>query len=86
MKEGPCHGCIGQHKFKHFSKKSKITANMMVNPMEVLEESEDDLLNETQQDYPKCILAMFVTKKVPTIQMQYYHLGHKGVTSVQTQS
>ena len=42
MKEGLCYGCMGQHKFKDCPKKSKITTNMVINPMQVSEDSGDD--------------------------------------------
>ena len=67
MKEGLCYGCMGQHKFKDCPKKSKIIANMVINPMQVSEDSGDDLLDDTPQDHPKRILAITVTKKVPTV-------------------
>ncbi|MCO5551280.1 hypothetical protein L7F22_004779 [Adiantum nelumboides] len=45
MKEGLCYGCLGKHKFKECPKRSKITANMVVNPMQEVDDSEEDLLD-----------------------------------------
>ena len=40
---------------------------IVINPVQVSEDSGDDLLDDTPQDHPKRILAITVTKKVPTV-------------------
>ena len=52
MKEGLCYGCLGQHRFKDCPKKSKITVSMVVNPVQEVEESEEDLLDDADPHYP----------------------------------
>ena len=52
MKEGLFYGCLGQHCFKDCPKKSKITASMVVNPVQEVEESEEDLLDDADQHFP----------------------------------
>ncbi|MCO5612452.1 hypothetical protein L7F22_066719 [Adiantum nelumboides] len=68
MKEGLCYGCLGKHKFKECPKRSKITANMVVNPMQEVDDSEEDLLDSPYPS-PKSqrILAISVTKKVSSV-------------------
>ena len=67
MKEGLCYACLGQHCFKDCPKKSKITASMVVNPVQEAEDSEEDLLDDADQHYPQRILAISVTKKVSSV-------------------
>ena len=67
MKEGLCYGCLGQHRFKDCPKKSKITASMVVNPVQEAEESEKDLLDDADQHFPQRILAILVTKKLSSV-------------------
>ena len=67
MKEDLCYGCIGQHKLKVYPKKSKITTNIRLNPMQESEGSEDDLLEDVPLDHSHQILMMTITKKVPNI-------------------
>ena len=66
MKDGLCYGCLGQHKFKDCPKKAKVTANMMLNPVPETEDSEEDLLDSPMES-PQHILAILVTKKVPSL-------------------
>ena len=67
MKEGLCYGCLRQHRFKDCPKKSKITASMVVNPVQEAEESEKDLLDDADPHYPQRTLAISVTKKVSSV-------------------
>ena len=67
MKEGLCYGCLGQHQFKDCPKKSKITASMVVNPVQKAKESEENLLDDADQHFPQRILAISVTKKVSSV-------------------
>ena len=77
MKEVLCYGCMGKHKLKDYPKKSKIMASMVINPMQVLEESKEDLLVELRQGQPKRTLAISGTKKVPSIPHAVLSLGTK---------
>ena len=67
MKEGLCYGCLGKHRFKDCPKKSNITASMVVNPMQEVEESEEDLLDDVYHHFPQRSLAILVTKKVSSV-------------------
>ncbi|MCO5555871.1 hypothetical protein L7F22_009416 [Adiantum nelumboides] len=68
MKEGLCYGCLGKHKFKECPKRSKITANMVVNPMQEVDDSEEELLGTPEPTpHSQRILAISVTKKVSSV-------------------
>ncbi|MCO5549350.1 hypothetical protein L7F22_002820 [Adiantum nelumboides] len=68
MKEGLCYRCLGRHKFKECFKRSKITANMVVIPLQEVDDSEKDLLDSPDPSpQSQRILAILVTKKIPIV-------------------
>ncbi|MCO5578044.1 hypothetical protein L7F22_031882 [Adiantum nelumboides] len=66
MQEELCYGCLRQRKFSACPKKSRVSAQMIVNPMQSVEEEHDDLEESLPHDSDRHgrILAVTVTKKL----------------------
>ena len=64
-------GLLGPHKFKDCPKKAKVIANMMMDPLLQMEGNiKEDLLNSLANS-PQHILAILMTKKVPSMLYRY---------------
>ena len=66
MKEGLCYGCMGRgHRFKDCPKKTKMAANMILNPLTESEEELEDLLDD--EDRLPHILSVTVAKTMSDV-------------------